>query len=127
MPIGKPLSVTTSSRFGFSGSEMSKMIPLPEQAPAASLRGEHRDVVALVGFARFLRAVTVMAAQPQSAEAPGRFVREDGGAVDDARLRRIGLGDFDHIDAEKGRAVVARHFADAAGQPSLRTPAVPEL
>src|SRR6185295_11548897 len=34
----------------------------------------------------------------------------------DARLRRIGLGDFDDVDPEERGAVVARHVADAAGQ-----------
>ena len=57
-----------------------------------------------------------LAALPQPGEASAGFVREDGGAGGDACLRRVGLGDFDDVDAEERGAVVARHVADAAGQ-----------
>src|SRR3546814_2830271 len=53
---------------------------------------------------------------PQAREAPGLAVREYGGAVDDARLRRVGERNLVDVDAEQGGANVARDVADAAFQ-----------
>ena len=68
---------------------------------------EHRDVVALVGAVGVLRFVAVVAATPQAGEDARIRVREDGGAVDDARLRRVVDGNFDDVDAKQCRARVA--------------------
>src|SRR3546814_16344060 len=79
------------------------------------------DVVALVGPARLLGVLAMVPAFPQAREAPGLAVREYGGAVDDARLRRVGERNLDDVDAEQGGANVARDVADAAFQLVLLT------
>src|SRR3546814_12216183 len=72
------------------------------------------DVVALVGPARLLGVLAMVPAFPQAREAPGLAVREYGGAVDDARLRRVGERNLDEVDADQGGANVARDVAHAA-------------
>src|SRR3546814_4029562 len=58
------------------------------------------DVVALVGPARLLGVLAMVPAFPHAREAPGLAVREYGGDVDDARLRRVGERNVDDLDAE---------------------------
>jgi hypothetical protein len=53
---------------------------------------EDGDVVALVGAARFLGLVAVVAAGPEAGELAGGGVGEDCGAVDDAGLRGVSHG-----------------------------------
>ena len=64
---------------------------------------EDGDVVALVGDARFLRAVPVIATAPE----PGDIIpfREDTRAADEAGLAGIGHRNLDHVDTEQGRRI----------------------
>ena len=101
-------------RLGFRGSEMSKIRPFPEQAPAAIWQfGENRDVMTMIGLAGVLCIVPVVAALPQPGQAAGGFICKDRGAVDDAGLGRVRQRDFNHVNPEKRRAVITGNTANS--------------
>jgi hypothetical protein len=80
--------------------------------------------VSLVSWVPF----TMTAAEPQAGDSPGGFVRRRRRGCRRCVPSTDRPWDLDHVDAEQGRAVVARNPADAAGQLlSLADPGVPEL
>jgi hypothetical protein len=100
--LAKFLSTTWSSRTGFTGSEISIRMPLPEQAPAARpTSGKTVIVMTLIGHPRALRPRPVVATLPEPRDVAGRRVGKDAGPVDDARLFWRGEGHLDDVDAEE--------------------------
>ncbi len=71
------------------------------------------DVVALVGDPSVLSAFAMVATAPEAGDLALRG--EHPWPVDDPRCSGIGDGDFDHIDAEERRAVIALDI-EATGQ-----------
>ena len=61
----------------------------------------------------------MIAAAPQAGNVARLFVGEDCRAVDDARQRRIGQLNLDHIDAEQGGPLVAGAAGDASRELAL--------
>src|SRR5215213_1594398 len=88
---------------------------------------ENGDVVALVGAAGILRTLAMSAAAPQACEAARFGIGEYCGAIDDPRLRRVGDGDLDDVDADSAvRGSPATSPTQPCSSSPLRTPAVPE-
>ena len=93
-------------------------MPFPEQAPAARpISRENRDVVALIGDRRLLRAGSVVAAGPEPGDGARRRVGKDPRAADNAGFLWSGDGNLDDVDAEeRGVRIVLRFGAGTAGQ-----------
>ena len=70
----------------------------------------------LVGPARFLSVITVVASTPQAGQRACLGVCKDRWAVNDASFGGVILRDLDHINAKQRSAVVARRFIEATGK-----------
>ncbi len=81
-----------------------------EAVPGARARGHadrrvDRDVVALIGDVRALRALAVRAALPQTGDVPRR-VGEDARVAHDLRVLRMVERHLNHVDSEQRRVLV---------------------
>ena len=77
--------------------------------------------MALVGAAGGLGSLAMVTAGPEPGNTAGLVVGEDTRAVDNARCRRIGDRDLDHIDGEERGFVVTGQTSDTAGELFFRT------
>ncbi len=69
--------------------------------------------MALVSRARFLSAVTMIAAPPKAGQGASVFVSEYRWAVDNHGLCRIVHRNFNNIDSKQCGAIVTGQFIDA--------------
>ena len=72
--------------------------------------------MALVSAIGFLRVLSVIAAAPEPSQCAGFGVGKYGRAIDDARRCGVINGNFDHIDAKQGGAIIPWRLVKASGQ-----------